>query len=143
MSIAVTVYWAIGRLIPVALHADDGPAVLLLMLASAFVKRVFDLGKPVRGRSQIRAIRRRAAQATRTARRCALVYIFIDLVRSEVKVALKQGHGAASMGFELLGLLGLVVVEVQCRQTHEHGLAVTQFELRLHAAADDRRPEAV
>ena len=35
------------------------------------------------------------------------------------------------------GLVGLVVVEIQLRQSHEHGLAVAQLKLRLDAAADD------
>ena len=35
------------------------------------------------------------------------------------------------------GLACLVVNEVQLGQAHQHGLAVTQFELRLDTAADD------
>ena len=36
-----------------------------------------------------------------------------------------------------IGLAGFVVNEVELRQTHQHGLAVADFELRLDAAADD------
>ena len=50
----------------------------------------------------------------------------------------ERGDGpAADVLVDADGLAAFVVIEVQLRQTHEHGLAVAQFKLRLHAAADD------
>ena len=50
----------------------------------------------------------------------------------------ERGDGpAADVLVDADRLAGLVVIEVQLRQTHEHGLAVAHFELRLDAAADD------
>ena len=50
----------------------------------------------------------------------------------------ERGDGpAADVLVDADGLVAFVVVEVQLRQTHEHGLAVAHLKLRLDAAADD------
>ena len=63
--------------------------------------------------------------------------MYSSICWSPTRIAERHDGPAADVLVDADGLVGLVVVEVQLRQAHEHGLAVAHFELRLDAAADD------
>ena len=57
----------------------------------------------------------------------------------QVAVGIAEGHhgAAADVLVDADGLALFVIVEVQLRQAHEHGLPVAHFKFRLDAAADN------
>ena len=123
--------------LPIVLHADDGPAVFLRMVFQRGREvTVFHVRQSARGAVGKFAGRVVVQHEQLEPRAAAALRVFQHLLVAH-GVAERGDGPAADVLVDADGLVGLVVVEVQLRQAHEHGLAVAQFKLRLHAAADD------
>ena len=123
--------------LPIVLHADDGPAVLLRLL----VKRrregtQFDVRQSARRAVGVFARRIIVQHQQLEPRAAAALRVFQHLLVAD-GIAERGDGPAADVLVDADGLVAFVVIEVQLRQTHEHGLAVAHFKLRLDAAADD------
>ena len=123
--------------LPVVLHADDGPAVFLRMFFQRGREGTeFDVRQSAR-RAVGKFARRIVVQHEQLEPRAAAALRVFQHLLVAVGVAERGDGPAADVLVDADGLAALVVIEVQLRQAHEHGLAVAQFKLRLHAAADD------
>ena len=123
--------------LPIVLHADHGPAVLLRVLFQRGREvTVFDVRQSARGTVGKFARRVVVQHEQLEPRAAAALRVFQHLLVAH-GVAERGDGPAADVLVDADGLVALVVIEVQLRQAHEHRLAVAQFELRLHAAADD------
>ena len=124
-------------LLPVVLHADDGPAVLLRLV----VKRLRKGTKLGVRQALCRAVSVFAGgivveHQQHEPRAGAALRVFQHLL---VATGVSEGGDGspADVLVDADGLVGLVVIEVQFRQTQQSGLAVAHLEPCLDAAADD------
>ena len=124
-------------LLPVVLHADDGPAVLLRLVVERLRKGTElgvrqSLGRAVGVFARGIVVKHQQHEA----RAGAALRVFQHLL---VATGVSEGgdRPPADVLVDADGLVGLVVIEVQFRQAQENGLAVAHLEPCLDAAADD------
>ncbi len=135
---AVTAVCSAGKTgLPVVLHADDGPAILLRLLVERRREGTqFDVRQSA-GRAVGVFARRIIVQHQQHEPRAAAALRVFQHLLVAVGVAERGDGPATDVLVDADGLAALVVIEIQLRQTHEHRLAVAHFKLRLDAAADD------
>ena len=124
-------------LFPVVLHADHGPALFLRLVVNRLRERTqLDVRQPL-GRT-VGVFARRIIMQHQQLETCAAagLRVFQHLLIAP-RIAEGGDGPAADVLVDADGLVGLVIIEVQLRQAHEHRLAVAHFKLRLDAAADD------